>query len=231
MNEAIEEAEKIWSCEGIEVKGYISHMTVMSNEFEREFDYHQINLCREFTSKLYEKGYKAPRHCSCSAMTSLFPEASMEYIRVGALPFGLQNPLYRDFYTDEVIQLKTRVWNIKEVEFNTTVGYGPHYTKRKTKLAVIPVGFGDGLHRTISDKAEVIINGKRAKIFGKICMDFTMVDITDIGEVNIGDVVTLFGTDKNEHISIKEYADLYGGTACEVSTSLGKRINRIYING
>lgn len=230
MDEAVEEAIKIFGCNGIEVKGMLSHMTVMSNRFEREFDYHQINLFREFTERLYAKGYKVPRHCSCSAMTSLFPDTSMDYVRVGALPFGLQNPLYEDFRTDEAIQLKTRVWHIKEVPFNTTVGYGPHYTKRKTKLAIIPIGFGDGLHRSLSDKAYVLINGKRAKIFGKLCMDFTMVDITDIEDVECGDEVTLFGNDGDMYIPISEYSSLYGGTACEVSTSLGKRINRIYLN-
>ncbi|MCJ7855302.1 alanine racemase [Lachnospiraceae bacterium NSJ-143] len=230
LDEAASEAEKIFSVNGIEVKGILSHMTVMSNAFEREFDYHQINLFRDFTNMLYAKGFKVPRHCSCSAMTSLYPETSFDYIRVGALPFGLQNPLYESFRTDEVIQLKTRVWHIKEVPLNTTVGYGPHYTKRRTRLAVIPVGFGDGLHRSLSDRAYVLINGKRAKIFGKLCMDFTMVDITDIDNVKCGDSVTLFGSDNGESISIKEYADLYSGTACEVSTSLGKRINRVYLN-
>jgi alanine racemase len=229
MPQAVDEALKIFSCEGIKVKGIFSHMTVIATPYEREFDMHQINLFRDFTDEIFKKGYKVPIHCSCSAMTLLYPETNMDYIRVSALPFGLQNPLYQTFNTDEVIQLKTKVWYIKEVPMNTTVGYGPHYTKRKTRLAIIPIGFGDGLHRIISNKANVLIHGKRAKMFGKLCMDFTMVDITDIDDVKVGDIVTLFGHDGNSFIPIKEYADLYGGTACEVSTSIGKRVNRLYV--
>jgi len=230
MDKAVYEAMSIFACSGLNVKGVYSHMTVMSHYYEREFDIHQLTLFTDFTNRLYGLGKRFKRHCACSAMTLLYPQADMDFIRVSALPFGLQNPLYQSFVTDEVIQLKTSIWYIKDVPINTTVGYGPHYTKRHTRLAVIPIGFGDGLHRSISDKGYVLVHERRAKIFGKTCMDFTMIDITDIGDVKCGDKVTVFGHDGMASIPISEYAALYGGTACEVSTSIGKRINRIYVN-
>ena len=229
VNEAVSDALAIFSMPHLSVCGLYTHMTVMSHPYEREFDYHQLDLFRAFTDGVYAAGYHVPRHCACSAMTLLYPESHMDMIRVSALPFGLQNPLYQDFTTDEVIALKTKVVFLKDVPLGTTVGYGPHYTKRQTRLAVIPIGFGDGLHRTISDRAPVLIGGQRAKVFGKLCMDYTMVDVTGL-PVRLGDEVTLFGEDHGQRISIFEYASLYGGTACEVACSLGKRINRVYLH-
>lgn len=223
------EAERILDCPGICVKSLYSHVTGMEFEWQREFDLHQLELFQAFVDEVRSRGHHLKAHCSCSAITLLYPEYHMDFIRVSALPFGLQSKLYQEFELAEVIQLKSRIWYIKEVPRNTTVGYGPHYTKRKTRLAIIPVGFGDGLHRSISDRAEVLIHGKRARIFGKLCMDFTMVDITDIEDVKAGDEVVLFGKQAGAEISVFEYAGYYGGTACEVATSLGKRINRIYV--
>ncbi|MDD5921624.1 MAG: alanine racemase [Eubacteriales bacterium] len=235
MDQAVKDALSIAECSGIRVKGTFSHMTVMSEKKLREFDEHQIGLYREFTDRLREEGLAVRRHCCCSAMTILFPEEHMDMVRVGALPLGLQAPLYGTLALPETASLKTKIWHIKEVPMGSTVGYGPHYTKRRTKIAVIPIGFGDGLHRSLSDKAPVMIRGRRAKVFGKLCMDYTMVDVTDIPDVSVGDEVTLFGDSGWENpadpeISIFEYAAIYGGTSCEVTTSIGKRIPRFYLH-
>lgn len=228
MDDAVQEAERIMCVDGLQVKGVFSHMTGMAYPWQREFDLYQLELFRTFTSKLRDRGHDFIAHCACSAITLLYPEYHMDAIRVSALPFGLQNKLYQDFEVGEIIQLKSRIRYLKNVPIHTTVGYGPDYTTRATRLAVIPVGFGDGLHRSISNRAEVLVHGQRARIFGKLCMDFTMVDVTDIADVQVGDEVVLFGEQGNQRISIQEYAKHYNGTACEVSVSLGKRINRIY---
>ncbi len=226
---AAEEAERIIHTPGICTKGVMTHITGMSKPWQREFDLYQLELFRTFVNELRKRGYQLMAHCACSAAVLLYPDYNMDAVRIGALPFGVQNQLYQDFQVSEVIQLKSRVWHLKDVPLHATVGYGPHYTERKTRLAVIPVGFGDGLHRSISHRLEVLIHGQRARIFGKLCMDFTMIDVTDIKDVRVGDEVVLFGTQNGETVSIQEYAEGYGGTACEVSTSLGKRINRIYV--
>lgn len=229
MDAAVREAERIMCESGLRVKGVFSHMTGMAYPWQKEFDLYQLELFRTFTSKLRDRGHDFIAHCACSAITLLYPEYHMDAVRVSALPFGLQNKLYQDFEVGEVIQLKSRIRCLKHLPIRTTVGYGPDYTIRATRLAIIPVGFGDGLHRSISNRAEVLVHGQRARIFGKLCMDFTMVDVTDIADVQVGDEVVLFGRQEGAAISIQEYAKHYNGTACEVSVSLGKRINRIYI--
>ncbi|WP_073050679.1 alanine racemase C-terminal domain-containing protein [Dethiosulfatibacter aminovorans] len=126
-----------------------------------------------------------------------------------------------------MIQLKSRIYHIKTVPLNTPVGYGPlAYTRRETRIAVIPFGFGDGIHRIIGNRCKVLVYGKKVRQIGKLCMDFCMIDVP---EVQIGDTVTIIGTDGSEYISIFDMADLYPGSPCEVSTSIGSRIPRVYI--
>lgn len=229
FHDAVKEAVAITKVEGLEIVGVLSHMTGMGYEYQREFDLEQLNLFKRFTEALREEGIHAPCHCACSAITILYPEYHMDYIRVSALPFGLQSKLYSDFDTEETITLKTKVWYLKDVPIHATIGYGPHYAERNTKIAIIPLGFGDGLHRSLSHCAPMLVNGIRVRVIGKLCMDFTMLDVTDVPDINEGDLVTVFGGNDENRISVQEYAKLYSGTACEVSTSLGKRINRIYI--
>ena len=230
MEQSVKEACQIFTLPSLRVCGLYTHMTVMAHPTEREFDYHQLHLFETFTQAVFAKGYHVPRHCACSGMTLLYPESHMDLVRISALLFGLQDPLYQSFQTKEVCSLRSRIVFLKDVPRGTTVGYGPHVTRRATRLAVIPVGFGDGLHRSLSHQAPVLLHGKRTKVFGKLCMDFSMIDVTDIPQASLGDTVTLFGQDGDAFISVFEYAALYGGTACEVATSLGKRINRIYLS-
>lgn len=152
LDRAAEEAERIIKQPGVRAKGIMSHVTGMSHPWQREFDLYQLELFRSFVNKVEKMGYDLMAHCSCSAVTLLYPEYNMDAVRISALLFGLQNKLYQDFETAEVIQLKSRIWYLKEVPLHTTVGYGPDYTARRTKLAIIPVGFGDGLHRSISNR-------------------------------------------------------------------------------
>ncbi len=228
MAQSVEEACQIFSLPNVQVRGLYTHMTVMSHPTEREFDLHQLHLFETFTQDVYARGMFAPRHCACSGMTLLYPQSHFDLVRISALLFGVQDPLYQSIQTQEVASLRSRIVFLKDVPRGATVGYGPHVTRRATRLAVIPAGFGDGLHRRLSHQAPVLLHGKRTKIFGKLCMDFSMIDVTDIPEASVGDTVTLFGKDGDAQISIFEYAALYDGTACEVITSLGKRINRIY---
>ena len=227
---AAEEAAAICRLPHLKVEGYYTHLQVLGTTPEgQEFDRHQFGLFREFTDRLYAAGFRATRHCACSAMLLLHPQSYLDQVRVSALLFGLQNPLGQPFQLPEVVSLRSRVVHLKQVPQGSPVGYGPHYTQRDTRLAIIPIGFGDGLHRSVSHKAPVLIRGQRATVFGKLCMDFCMVDVTDI-PAEIGDEVTLIGESGGQSVSIFEYAALYGGTACEVTTSLGKRINRIYLH-
>ena len=228
MEQAVAEALAMARLPGLAWQGVMTHFTGMENPWEREFDDHQIGLFLTFCDRLDAAGLKLPRHCSCSAITQLHPECHLDMIRVSALPFGLQPTLYRGFSTRQMFALRARIWHIKEVPLGTPVGYGPlAYTRRRTRIAVIPYGFGDGIHRIIGNRCKMLVHGKRARQIGKLCMDYCMLDITDIPEAKVWDI----GQDGEENISVFEMADLYPGSPCEVSSSIGARTPRLYLKG
>ena len=128
------------------------------------------------------------------------------------------------------LELKSQVIYVKEVEAGNYIGYGATYqTSKKTKIATIPVGYGDGYPRNLSNKGEVLIRGKRASIIGRVCMDQFMVDVTHIEDVAEGDMVTLIGKDGKEEITVEEVATKAGIFNYELICILGKRIPRVYM--
>ena len=130
------------------------------------------------------------------------------------------------------LRLVSHVSFVKEVEPGTSISYGGTFTApRKMKVATIPVGYGDGYPRSLSNKGEVLIRGKRAKILGRVCMDQFMVDVTDIPDVSFMDEAVLIGADGEDRITVEELADLSGRFNYEFVCCLGKRIPRQYRHG
>ena len=118
---------------------------------------------------------------------------------------------------------------MKKVPAGTPISYGGTFvTSRPSVIATVPVGYGDGYARSLSNKGEVLIHGKRVPIVGRVCMDQIMVDVTDLPEVSVGDKVTLIGTDGEEHISLEELGDKSGRFNYEFACCLGSRIPRLY---
>ena len=128
-----------------------------------------------------------------------------------------------------VLSLKSHVAFIKKLEAGREISYGGIYTTKEERvIATIPVGYGDGYARGLSNKGEVLIHGQRAKICGRVCMDQFMVDVTDLEEVCEGDEVTLIGTDGANTITTEELAELAGTFNYEFVCDLGKRVPRVY---
>ena len=129
-----------------------------------------------------------------------------------------------------VMELISHVTHVKWVPEGTRVSYGGTYiTKKSTKIATVPVGYGDGYPRSLSGKGYVLIHGKRAPILGRICMDQFMVDVTDIMNVRFGDKVTLIGKDAEENLPVEILSGLSGRFNYEFVCNLGKRIPRTYL--
>ena len=125
--------------------------------------------------------------------------------------------------------LKTRVVFIKDVRQGSTISYGRTYiTKSKARLATIPVGYGDGYSRLLSNKGEVLIKGKRAPIVGRVCMDQSIIDVSKIPEVCVGDEVVLIGAQKQERINVEEIAEKTGTIPNEIFCMISKRVPRVY---
>lgn len=131
-----------------------------------------------------------------------------------------------------VLSLKSRIIFLKELEPGRVISYGASYkTSRRQRIATIPVGYGDGYPRNLSNRGYVLIHGKKAPICGRICMDQFMVDVTDIPEAEEGDVVVLVGRDGAEQISMEEIGELSGRFHYEFACDLGKRVPRVYVKG
>lgn len=171
-------------------------------------------------------------HCSNSASIMELPSEHMNMVRAGIILYGL-------YPSDEVqkerldlrpvLSLYSHIVHVKEVPEGVTVGYGATYTTmRKTRIATVPVGYADGYSRGLSNKATVLIRGKRAPIIGRVCMDQFMVDVTDIPEAVSGDVATLVGKDGDEVLSVEEISELAGSFNYEFICDVSWRVPRVY---
>ena len=128
------------------------------------------------------------------------------------------------------MELISHVAHVKWVEPGTYVSYGGTYvTDRRTRIVTVPVGYGDGYPRSLSNKGYVLIHGKKAPILGRVCMDQLMVDATDIEDVQFGDRITLAGEEDGVRVSIDELADLSGRFNYEFVCNIGKRVPREYV--
>jgi alanine racemase len=127
--------------------------------------------------------------------------------------------------------LKTRIHFLKSVPPGARISYGGTFkARRESLIATLPIGYADGYSRALSNHGEVLIEGKRAPVVGKVCMDFVMVDVTDIPRVSVGDEVVLMGRQGKEQISPEEIAEKIGSISYEVLCSIRKRVPRIYKN-
>lgn len=170
------------------------------------------------------------RHCSNSGAVCSHGNMQLDMVRPGILLYGMYPGDDRDIPLRPAMQLKTRIIHISEAEPGWSISYGRKYTaETKRKIAVVPIGYADGLHRVLSGKIDMLVNGRRVPQVGNICMDMCMIDVTDAGDVAIGDVVTVFGSDEAENISAEELAEKAGTIHYELLCAVSKRIPRVYV--
>ncbi len=154
-------------------------------------------------------------------------------VRPGIILYGLapSKEVRGDLNLQPAMQFKTRVVYIKEVPPGTKVGYGStHITSRTTRLATLPVGYADGYSRHLSNKAFVLIGGRRRPVVGRVCMDQIMADLGPDSDAKVGDEAVLFGRQGGAEISVTELADLAGTINYELVCAISARVPRIYVN-
>nr|WP_081795617.1 alanine racemase [Butyrivibrio sp. MC2021] len=221
---------------GIAVEGVFTHFARadekdLSNVKEREKVFADFvgNTEKELEIKIPIK------HCANSASIIAVPESSMDMVRAGVTVYGMWPS---EEVPKNIIDLKptmeliSHIVMIKEVPAGTPVSYGGTFvTDKTTRIATIPVGYGDGYPRSLSGKGYVLIDGKRANILGRVCMDQFMVDVTDIPDVKEGDEVVLLGRDKKsgEEITAEFLGELSGRFNYELTCDINKRVPRIYV--
>lgn len=233
--EGMELIRKIKELPGLEIEGIFTHFAT-ADEADKSKAYHQMQMFQSFVAEVEDKlSIRFPmKHCSNSAGIIEMPEANMDAVRAGIIVYGLwPSKEVEDDHKMELkpsLTLKSRIVYVKMVSANQEISYGGTFiTARDTQVATVCIGYGDGYPRSLSNIGYVLINGQKAPILGRVCMDQFMVDVTDIkGEVCVGDVVTLIGQDGEMTITMEELGDLSGRFNYELACDIGKRVPRIY---
>lgn len=212
-------------------EGLFSHFAT-ADEKDLSKAVEQRNKYKEFCKMLSDRGIEIPiKHLNNSAGIMNFDEY-FDMCRMGIITYGLypSDEVDKDILDLEpIMSWHAKISHIKELEPNREISYGGTFkTDRVTKVATVPVGYADGFPRCLSNKGKVIINGKYAKILGRVCMDQFMVDVSDI-ECNINDEVVLFGTQKNAHISLEELSNSAYSFNYELPCRIPVRVNRVYV--
>ncbi len=227
---------QIASLQHIVVEGIFTHFA-RADETDKTSAEQQLAQFDHMIQLAEAAGVQIPyRHCSNSAGILELPQANMDLVRAGIILYGLwpSDEVRKDrIDLHPVLELKSRVAYVKDLEAGRSISYGGTYTTVKpARIATIPVGYGDGYPRSLSNKGYVLIHGQKAFIRGRVCMDQFMADVTDIPGVKAGDLVTLAGTDGGAVLTLEELGELSGRFNYEFACMLGKRIPRVfYKNG
>ena len=219
----------------VKLEGMFTHFA-KADEKDKTFSEKQYEKFLWMKEAVEQRGVQISRfHCDNSAGIIDFPQWRQDLVRAGISLYGMYPS---DEVEKDTVQLKpalrlvSHVSFVKEVAKGVSISYGGTFTAEKNlKVATIPVGYGDGYARGLSNQADVLIHGKRARILGRVCMDQFMVDVTDIPDVKFMDEVVLIGKSGEEEITVEELSELSGRFNYEFVCCLGKRIPRVYKGG
>ncbi len=230
--EAVDVVCRIGRLPGLLVEGLMTHLAA-ADERNRDYTEGQLLLFSRIVESCREKGITFPSlHAANSAAAANYPHARLNMIRLGIALYG--------YYPSPVIEesslrlipaltFKSRVIMIKRVPAGTAVSYGcTYHTEEEALIATIPVGYADGYNRLLSNRADILIRGRRAPIAGRICMDHFMADVTSIPGVREGDEVVLYGRQGAGEISLEEVAVMTGTISYELLCAVSARVSRLY---
>jgi alanine racemase len=215
---------KIAGLENIRLEGLMSHFSDADLQ-DKEFANLQLKQFLSLRKDLRRNGVTFNYfHIANSAAVLTMPGAHLNMVRPGIMLYGYGN----DDLTP-VLSLRSKILMLKKVPAGTPISYARTFvTKRRSVIATIPAGYADGYNRKLSNRGEVLINGKRAPVIGRVCMDTIMADVTDIRGVRMDAEVVLIGSRGKEKITAADIADKTGTIPYEVLTSIGQRVKRVY---
>ncbi|MDP4108896.1 MAG: alanine racemase [Bacillota bacterium] len=228
---AVRQIKEACSLPGIKAEGIFTHFA----NADVKKDPYTLTQFKRFTGlikKLGECGVQFDiRHCANSSAIVYYPETHLDMVRPGIILYGSYpaEEMRGDISLKPVMSLRSVISQIKTLPEGVAVSYGCTFrTKRETRVAVVEIGYADGLHRTLSSKGSMLVHGKKAPIIGRICMDRCMLDVTDIPEAKAGDTATVFGCDGDCCLPAEEAAGLAGTISYELFCSVAKRVPRNY---
>ncbi|MDU4961476.1 MAG: alanine racemase [Sporomusaceae bacterium] len=217
----------------IELRGLMTHMAA-ADAADKTSARRQLASFRELWQDLAGRQIPLPILTAANSAAIIdLPEAHLAAVRPGIILYGLQpsGQLLHHLDLKPAMELKTKIVYIKKAAAGTHVSYGETYTaSRDVYLATLPIGYADGYSRHLSNRASVLINGKRRRLAGRVCMDQIIVELGETCDAAVGDEAVLFGRQGSEEISVTELAELAGTINYELVCAVSRRVPRIYLN-
>jgi alanine racemase len=222
---------RVRKLENLDIEGIATHLST-ADEGNSAFAAEQLERFSRTLEELKRLDIDPPFcHIANSAALVNIPAAHFTLVRPGIMLYGAypSSVLKAKVSLRQVMSWKSRIADLKKVPAGYSISYGRTFvTQRPSPIAAIPVGYADGYNRLLSNRGEVLIRGKRAPVVGRVCMDWTMVDVTAITGVEVGDEVVLMGSQLGQEITPEEIGAWIGTIPYEVLCSVGKRVQRIY---
>lgn len=228
----VNDAVKVCAFDNLEVKGVFTHFA-KADESDKSYTYMQKRLFDKFVEDMRRKGVDVGlRHVANSASILDIEHCNCDMARMGIMTYGLSpSSAVRGDALRPAMSWYSHIIHVKTLPKGCSVSYGGDYiTDDYTVVATVAVGYGDGYPRALSGKSYVLVNGRRANVIGRICMDQMMIDVTHIKDVKVGDKVTLMGRDGNQFISAEELAGLASTINYEIVCGVAPRVPRVYVN-
>lgn len=230
-----EEILAIQNLKGIEIEGMYTHLA-NADARDKAHTLRQISRFKLLADELSQKGLAPPiLHAANSAAVIDMPQSHFNMVRPGIAIYGLWPSGEMDhtkICLKPAMSIRSRIIHIKDVSKGFKISYGStHVTRMATRIATIPIGYADGYSRNLSDRGEMIVRGSRAPIIGRVCMDFTMIDVGHISRAALGDEVVILGTQGKETITATDIASRIGTINYEVVAALTRRMPICYIQG
>ncbi len=232
-DDTVKTINEVYNLEGLEVIGIYSHFST-SDEKDKSYANEQLLKFKKVMTDLKALGIEIPlKHISNSGAIIDMPETYLNGVRPGIILYGYypSKEVYKNnLSVKPALTLKAKIAHVKELHNDMYISYGKTFkTNKKTTVATLPIGYGDGYPRALGENAKVIVNGKFAKIIGRICMDQCMIDVTDIENVKTGDEVIILGEEGDLKFNVDDMAEALGTINYEILCRIKSRIPRVYI--
>jgi alanine racemase len=228
-------ARKAKQARFVELEGVFTHFADADGE-DSAYTLRQFRMFQSVIGLLEENGISVPlKHCCNSAAAIRYPSMHLDMVRVGIALYGLYPSSHTRlpaYPLRPAMRLMTTVSDLKLTPEGQPVGYGCTFVpERDTLIATVPIGYADGLSRQLSNKGSALVQGQRVPYAGRVCMDQTMLDVTAVPDVKVGDEVELFGGGRGDGVTVDEAAALAGTINYEIVCSIGSRVPRVYVGG
>ena len=213
--------------DSFEVRSVFSHLASSEDESQDGFTFEQYKKFLEASDDLEKTiGYRVVKHIANSAAIIRHPQLQMDMVRLGIGMYGVDAANTNLVELQTVATLKSTVAQIKHLKAGESVSYNRKgVVKRDSMIATIRIGYADGYSRRLGNGVgKMLVNGQLAPVIGTVCMDMTMIDVTDIASVNEGDEVIVFGSD----LTIQQIAEWAGTIPYEIMTGISQRVKRVY---